>query len=63
MKAVEVPVSSGLTAARKGFEMGVAALHERDVRRRGLLLSLAFVFVTVAGLWLKIRRIKPGGGH
>jgi hypothetical protein len=26
-----------------------------------LLLSLAFIFVTVAGLWLKIRRIKRGG--
>ena len=43
------------------FEMGVAALHERGVRRRGLLLSLAFVSVTVVGLWLTIRRVERGG--
>ena len=61
LEAVEAPVSAGLTGARKSYEMGEGALHERDVRQRGLLLSLAFVFVTVAGLWLKIRRIERGG--
>lgn len=55
---LETPVGAGLAAARKGYEMGVAGLHERDVRRRGLLVSLAAILATIGGLWLMLRRIE-----
>ena len=62
-EALEAPVGGGLTAARKGYEMGIAGLHELDVRRRGLLVSLAAILVTVGGLWLMIRRIERAKPH
>lgn len=49
---------AGLAASRKGYELGVAGLHERDVRMRGLLVSLAAILATIGGLWLKLRRIE-----
>ena len=63
LEAVEAPVGAGLTAARKGYETGVAGLHERDVRRRGLLVSLAAILATMGGLWLMIRRIERAKPH
>ena len=63
LEAVEAPVGAGLTAARKGYELGAAGLHERDIRRVGLLVSLAAILATVAGLWLMIRRIERRGTH
>jgi predicted CXXCH cytochrome family protein len=63
LEAVEAPVGAGLASARQSYEMGVAGLHERDVRRRGLLGSLAAILITVAGLWMLIRRIERRGTH
>lgn len=61
--AFDEPVSAGLTAARKGYDLGIAALHERDVRRRGMLLSVSAIVITIFGLWLMIRRLehRPAG--
>jgi hypothetical protein len=56
--SLEAPVNAGLAAAKKSYEMGVAGMHERDVRRRGLMISLAAILATIAGLWLTIRRIE-----
>jgi hypothetical protein len=61
--AVGQPVGAGLAASRKGYDLGVAALHERDVRRRGMLLSVAAIVVTILGLWLMIRRLDQRGAH
>ena len=61
VEAVEAPVGAGLTAAGKSYELGVAGLHERDVRQRGLLGSLAAILITVAGLWMLIRRTERRG--
>lgn len=55
---LDTATGAGLAAARKGYELGVAGLHERDVRRRGLLVSLGAILATIAGLWLLIRRIE-----
>jgi hypothetical protein len=48
-----------MAAATKADEMGAAGLRERDVRRRGLLFSLATILVTICGLWFLLRRLKP----
>lgn len=60
-EAIEAPTSAGLTATRKAYDLGVAALHERNVRRRGMLLSLAAILMTIVGLWLIVRRIERSG--
>jgi hypothetical protein len=36
----------------------VAALKERDVRRKGLGISLIFIVLAISGLYLKIRQIE-----
>jgi hypothetical protein len=38
----------------------VAALKERDVRRKALGVSLIFILLAVSGLYLKIRQIESG---
>jgi hypothetical protein len=48
----------GVLASTKALEAGLAALRERDHRRKGLGLSLIFIVFAVTGLYLKIRRIE-----
>jgi hypothetical protein len=52
----------GVDISTKAFAAGAAALRERDLRRKGLGLSLIFIAMAIAGLYLKIRDIesKPG---
>jgi len=38
----------------------VAALKQRDVRRKGLGVSLIFILLAISGLCLKIRQIESG---
>jgi predicted CXXCH cytochrome family protein len=56
--AVRKPVLAGLSITRETWNAGETALRERDYRRIGLGVSLAFILITLAGLWLKIRRIE-----
>lgn len=60
--AVEKPVAAGLAIARQTHGAGEDALRERNERRIGLALSLSFILITIAGLWMAIRAIedKPG---
>ena len=55
--AVAAPVKAGLTIAAADYRAGKDALHERNVRREGLAISLFGVGITVLGLWLAIRRL------
>jgi hypothetical protein len=48
----------GVEVSAKAYEAGVAALHERDWRRKGLGLSLIFIAMAIGGLYLKIREIE-----
>lgn len=48
----------GVKSSVKAFEAGGAALHESDLRRKGLGLSLIFIVMAIAGLYLKIREIE-----
>ncbi len=57
------PVKNGLEIAAETYRAGESAMRERNYRRIGLGLSLITIIVTMAGLWLAIRRIegkKPG---
>jgi Cytochrome c3 len=61
---VKAVTDQGVETARKAYEAGVAALRERDVRRKGLGLSLTFIVLVILGLILKIRQMeskKPPG--
>ncbi len=54
---VAAPVKAGLAIAEADYRAGKDALHERNVRREGLAVSLFGVGITVVGLWLAIRQI------
>jgi predicted CXXCH cytochrome family protein len=58
LSSVETPVKAGEADAQKAYDMGVAALHERNVRRMGLLVSLLAIGLTLAGLVIGIRRLE-----
>ncbi|MBI2680861.1 MAG: cytochrome c3 family protein [Candidatus Solibacter usitatus] len=63
--AVAAPVKEGLAIAAETHRAGQDALAERDFRRVGLGVSLAAIFLTMAGLWLAIRSVeaKPPGSQ
>ena len=56
--AVKEPVTRGLELARKGRQSGLDVLRERNVRRIGLAASLAAIGITLAGLWMAVRRLE-----
>jgi len=61
-EAVEQPVAEGLTIAAQTYQAGEQALRERDRRRMGLGVALVLIAVTLAGLWLALKRLeKPAG--
>jgi predicted CXXCH cytochrome family protein len=49
---------AGSAIAQKAYEAGVAALRERDFRRKGLGVALILIAVSITGLYLKIRQIE-----
>jgi hypothetical protein len=56
--AISTPVKEGLAIAAADYRAGEDALHERNVRREGLAVSLFRIGITVMGLWMAIRRIS-----
>jgi predicted CXXCH cytochrome family protein len=58
VSAVAEPVKAGLAIALENYQAGQAALHEREVRRVGLAVSLLTILITMAGLGLTLRWIK-----
>jgi len=56
--AVHRTVADGLVVARAARTAGVRILHERDMRRIGLFVSLVFILLAIAGLVLKIRQLE-----
>jgi predicted CXXCH cytochrome family protein len=55
--ATAAPVKMGLAAAAANYRAGEDAMHERNVRREGLVVSLLGVGITIAGLVAAIRQI------
>jgi hypothetical protein len=57
-QAVEQPVREGLAIGAETYQAGLAAMRERNRRRIGLGVSLIAILVTMAGLWLAVRRLE-----
>ncbi len=55
---VKKVTDEGTQTADKAYQAGVAALRERDVRRKGLGISLIAIVLAIGGLYLKIRQIE-----
>lgn len=50
--------SQGIQISQKAYEAGVAALKERNFRRKGLAISLIAILLALSGLYLKIRKME-----
>jgi hypothetical protein len=62
-KLVEQDVGAGLKITARTQAEGRAALAERDLRRRGLGLSLGIILVVLLGLRLYMRQIEGSSGE
>ncbi|HUI75409.1 MAG TPA: cytochrome c3 family protein [Candidatus Acidoferrum sp.] len=58
LSKVEENLEAGFKVTEATFKAGQAALGEASYRRRGLALSLIFIFATVLGLYLFIRQLE-----
>ncbi|MEJ2007779.1 MAG: cytochrome c3 family protein [Acidobacteriota bacterium] len=52
--------NQGVATTQKAYEAGIAALHERDYRRKGLAIALIAIVLAISGLYFKIRRMERG---
>ena len=48
----------GVEVSQKAYQAGLAALRERDYRRKGLGVALIAIVLAISGLYLKIREIE-----
>jgi hypothetical protein len=55
---VQKLTDQGTEISQKAYQAGVLALQERDVRRKGLGVSLIFIVLAISGLYLKIRQLE-----
>ena len=58
--AVRKLTDSGAEIASKSYQAGLAALRERDYRRKGLGIALIAIVLAISGLYLKIRQMESG---
>jgi predicted CXXCH cytochrome family protein len=56
------PVDAGMAIAKEVLRSGETALHEKDVRRVGLAVSAVFIAITIAAIWVLIRRMESEAG-
>ncbi len=55
------PIEAGMAIANETLRAGQAALHDKDVRRLGLAISVFFIAITVVAIRLAIRRLEANG--
>ena len=55
------PIDAGMGIAAETLRAGQAALHDKDVRRIGLAVSVFFISITVVAIWLMLRRQESDG--
>jgi hypothetical protein len=58
---VRMATDGGMAVAAETLAAGNAALHEKDVRRMGLGVSVVFIAVTILAIWILIRRLEANG--
>jgi hypothetical protein len=58
--AVRKLTDAGAETAGRSYQAGVAALRERDTRRKGLGIALIAIVLAISGLYLKIRQMESG---
>jgi len=56
--AVRKFTDAGVEIAAKSYQAGVAALRERDFRRKGLGIAVIAIVLAITGLYLKIRQME-----
>jgi len=54
------PIEAGMAIAQETLRAGQTALHEKDVRRMGLAISVVFIGFTIIAILALIRRIEFG---
>lgn len=59
---VDAAVKKGLELGQSSYRAGQKALQERDFRRKGLALALVTIAVTLAGLWMAVRKVDGTAG-
>ena len=55
---VEQPVEAGMAIAKSTRKAGEFALHEKDVRRMGLAVSVLLIGIAILAIRLLLRRIE-----
>ena len=55
------PIEAGMGIADETLKAGESALREKDIRRLGLAISATFILITVAAIWLLLRRLEAKG--
>ena len=57
---VKKPIDAGMAIAGETLRAGEQALHEKDVRRMGLAISVVVIAITILAILALIRRIERG---
>ena len=55
---VQMPVEAGMAIARSTQKAGEFALHEKDVRRMGLAVSVLLIGIAILAIRLLLRRME-----
>jgi hypothetical protein len=55
---MQKPIEAGMAIAKETMLAGEAALHEKDIRRMGLGVSVIFIGITILAIWALIRRLE-----
>lgn len=58
VEEMKKPVEEGMAIADETLKAGQAALHEKDVRRLGLAVSVGLIAIAIGAIWLLIRRME-----
>lgn len=58
---MQKPIQAGMAVADETLRAGQAALHDKNVRRLGLAVSVFFIAITVVAIFFVIRRLEANG--